>query len=347
MTHTMKVSIVPFSTEITLSSLIDTLKPAKIDDMVKMGFPRPNFKPFSLTAAWLGFFIVWSFLCFAGVMVLVVLGDKQPPTLHFHSNTSYEAWVYVPSIIAALTTTFVRTIFFSYLRFIPFISMANVPDKYPTTNSKNFVEMAKQLNLTAAGYPGLDFRGRLILAFAASFVANLAPLKSGFLQPLQDTAGWKIEVSSGIGIMVAIIYLISFCSILTLFVRVRTSSTGLKWSPCSLAAQLALVQGSNIFPAFSRLDLHRKRHFKDELRSMGERYGVLRLGYWRKENPPSYYYGIRFVSAENSKTIQDLKTLNASTSSYKPIPQTPRTSKPPAASGEDPSQGETTQTMKQ
>jgi hypothetical protein len=285
------------------------LVPMDTDKMVEdEGYPRPNFKPFSLTTPWLGFVMAWSLSCSVGVAVLVALGDKRPPSFHFHSNISYVSWVYAPTIISSLTTTFFRPIFFSYLRFSPYISMANIPDKQ-LANPEKFARMAKQLNPMAGGFPGLDFQERLILSFAMQSAVLLTQVKSGFLQPVQDAAGWNIEVSSGTGIAIVIMYFALFFATLMLLVRLKISSTGLRWSPCSLAAQVSLVQGSDIFPAFSGLDIiHVANRIKGRLRESAEEYGALRLGYWMREGSGIHWHGIAFLPSPRVREALDPTT---------------------------------------
>lgn len=73
--------------------------------------------------------------------------------------------------------------------------------------------------------------------------------------------------------------------------------TGLEWNPCSLAAQIALVQNSNIFPAFSDLERLDFVGMESVRRGWDRTHGVPRLGYWSiRGDPSAIVHGIRFMN---------------------------------------------------
>ena len=72
------------------------------------------------------------------------------------------------------------------------------------------------------------------------------------------------------------------------------------WSernPCSLAAQIALLQESNVPTACEGLDFGSFPMLTERIRNWGQEYGVLQLGYWRNNGrPEKLFHCIRILS---------------------------------------------------
>lgn len=79
------------------------------------------------------------------------------------------------------------------------------------------------------------------------------------------------------------------------------SYTGLKWDPSPIAAQISLIQGSNVAGAFRGLETCFYRYVESHLETLGSEYGIARLGYWQEIGDKSnIYYGIRFMAPHPS-----------------------------------------------
>ena len=244
--------------------------------------------------------MAWFLLTSAGTTTLVILGQVKPPWFHFRTATAYDAWVYLPGIIAFFTSIWWRWIRTAYDDIIPYVEMTNVP----TTTKKERRRTTLGIPLPA---PGDHFdpyvmwwliRGKnwlTVFVYGVS-IPNIAltPIKSNLLQTVRDPNGWSIVVSFGMGITAAAICLGLFLVTLAIFVLLRNHRTGLKWSPASLAAKLSLVQSSNILPTLSDLKVVRLRGLDNTIREWHGNYGVPRLGYWKLRGTNKLIYGVRF-----------------------------------------------------
>lgn len=67
------------------------------------------------------------------------------------------------------------------------------------------------------------------------------------LQLIRDDSGTVVRVSVAFCVTPSVIYLWLFIVSVCVVLHLRKNKTGLQWNPSTLAAQLALVQGSNIF----------------------------------------------------------------------------------------------------
>ncbi|KAF3811004.1 hypothetical protein GCG54_00010340 [Colletotrichum gloeosporioides] len=79
--------------------------------------------------------------------------------------------------------------------------------------------------------------------------------------------------------------------------------TGLKWSPCTLAAQVSLIQSSNILDELANIPTD---SLNDAVRSWPKKGLRLHLGYWKKENSNLVIYGVRFLQTNDTHTTSDL-----------------------------------------
>jgi hypothetical protein len=269
--------------------------------------PSLNFRPLAIRNWYLVTLLIWFFLCFSSLTVLATLGQLQPPWFRFWSDSSFALWLYVPGIIGFITTVLWRGTFQSYNRIIPYVRMANVSFRFPDDKSTNPAGglALEPLNSIPGGdsiNPGilvsLWIRGDYI-----SFVVNLSPLFTLFLTPLKSSLfqlvespdGWRIRVSTVFGAFGMLIYLWLFSVTLAIFFHLRSNRTGLRWNPATLAAQLSLIQGSNILGCFADIDTSRWLSLNRTIREWPGQGLYLRLGYWKQQGTDLIIHGVRFL----------------------------------------------------
>ncbi|EJT77162.1 hypothetical protein GGTG_07074 [Gaeumannomyces tritici R3-111a-1] len=82
----------------------------------------------------------------------------------------------------------------------------------------------------------------------------------------EESDSWWIHVNFGLAVAAICHY--SFLAIVTVCIiwHLRKRRTGLKWSPTTLAAQLALIQGSNILDKFEEMDDTDSVNLEDEVK---------------------------------------------------------------------------------
>ncbi|KAL8333965.1 hypothetical protein RB593_003563 [Gaeumannomyces tritici] len=98
-------------------------------------------------------------------------------------------------------------------------------------------------------------------------VILLLYIKSNVFKLVQEESdSWWIHVNFGLAVAAICHY--SFLAIVTVCIiwHLRKRRTGLKWSPTTLAAQLALIQGSNILDKFEEMDDTDSVNLEDEVK---------------------------------------------------------------------------------
>ena len=222
---------------------------------------------------------------------------------HISSSQAHLALRYVPSIIGSITTIWWRAIISTLGRFTPYISMAanrGTPDDHRTKG--NIAERALQTNYGSYGVE-LSFNtihnrhqllhfGQVIQVVVHLFLVSL---KAAFVQIRPGDRGWELLVSSKIGFCLISIYALLTLYTLVILARLWNRETGLKWDPKSLMDQLALVQGSNIWPIFHGLETCGRKHFPKLLEKRISKFGSIRLGYWKSRSKGSIWHGIRLL----------------------------------------------------
>ncbi|KAK2592179.1 hypothetical protein QQS21_010121 [Conoideocrella luteorostrata] len=132
----------------------------------------------------------------------------------------------------------------------------------------------------------------------------LIPLKTAFIQLTRDSTGWGTVVSPAIGWLIVVWYLALSGATLAIEIRLHGKNTGLKWNPCSLASQIALLQLSNVpsVEACQGMEFDDRRQVVNRLKTWTQQFGVLRLGYWRDiREPTKLFHCIRFFEGEKSR----------------------------------------------
>ena len=115
--------------------------------------------------------------------------------------------------------------------------------------------------------------------------------------------GWKAVISDKIGYTLISIYGLLALLTAVILARLWGRDTGLKWDPVSIADQLALVQGSNIWSIFSGLELSSQKDFLASLKERATNFGTIRLGYWKHCQEASIWRGIAFLPVTDGKNL--------------------------------------------
>ncbi|KAJ4018873.1 hypothetical protein NW761_014943 [Fusarium oxysporum] len=283
--------------------------------------PELDFRPLALEFWYLMSLMIWFVLCFFGVSALAVFGQTQPSWFHLESRYGYNLWLYSPGIVGFLTTVLWRGTLQSYNRIIPYVRMANLPLSQDSNgNSSN--ARPSFLNVPLTGIPGgtVNF-GALVTLWKSgdylSFVVNLSvvftilltPIKSGIFQLVKDTSGWRIRVSILFCITAMLIYLWLFVVTIAITLHLRKNRTGLKWNPSTLAAQLALIQGSNIFYKFKDISTEQPRPLDLAIAEWPQEGLILRLGYWKEQGTNVIIHGVRFLPRSTPHRIYQVSDL--------------------------------------
>lgn len=200
-------------------------------------------------------FVLFS-LCFAALVSLVTLDRTGPPWFRVDSTTSYQVWLYAPGFLGSTTALLSRGTIRLYNRIIPYVRMASSSSDVQGTRKRRYFDRIFTMRLAAV--PGEQVNPGQVLSLLICgdyvsclvnvtmiFTALLTPLKSNLFQLVQeDVSNWKIDVNFRVALVGSVAYL--FIMIVTLLIiwHLRKRRTGLKWSPTTLAAQLALIQGS-------------------------------------------------------------------------------------------------------
>lgn len=247
--------------------------------------------------------MIWQLLCLFGVITLAVLSRVNPPWLHLESQYSYTIWFYSPGVIGFLTTVFWRGTLQSYNRILPYVRMANVPLQSSGTGAPGStgqhllngipsgeIHMGVLFSLWRSG----DYIS-LVVNITPIPIIFLTPIKSGILGLVMDESGWGIRISFSFCIMAAVIYVWLFAVTLAITLHLRTRRTGLKWNPCTLAAQVSLIQSSNILDKFADIPTEQWAPLFNTVKDWPGKGLVLRLGYWKEHGTNIIVHGVRFL----------------------------------------------------
>ena len=138
------------------------------------------------------------------------------------------------------------------------------------------------------------------LLFVSNLVTSvltflLVPLIATFVQVSPSENGWKAVISDKKGYTLISIY--GLLALLTAVILARLSGrdSGLKWDPVSIADQLALIQGSNIWNIFSGLEFSSQKDFPASLKERTTNFGTIRLGCWKHRQEDACWHGIAFL----------------------------------------------------
>lgn len=290
-----------------------------VNDAIKRGYPDLNFRFLTLKTRFLIVTITLWLVIIGTIIALVRIQFSQPGVLHVRETRNYYAIRYGPGAVGTITTIWWRSIVQSYNRLFPYFVMANHP-----IQKKVEVVASHRLNNIDANTIGIGdmmqlAKGNHWTAFSVSICGFGVPfilvaMKSALLQITEDQAGWGITVDPSIGYAVIAMYSVLSLTSLAVLIQLWDRKTGLKWNPCSIASQLALFHNSNIFPAFEGMEFCNKRMAAERTKSWLERYGCLRIGYWKctKEvSDETLFHGIRFMRSGKNRSSNAHITINA------------------------------------
>jgi hypothetical protein len=248
-----------------------------------------------------------------GLVIIVCLNNIAPEMLHVAQTSSRLAFRYVPAAAGTVTTVWWGSVARSYLRLIPYITMASASTGLSGRAPQGLLTLRSVSNLLAF-FPTPAALARLIkerhiltmITFSTSFlvIPFLTPLKNALFQTTQDLAGWSITVSNKVAYIAITVYSLLMGTTISILVRLWSVRTGLKWEASSIASQLALVQGSNIYEPFYGLEFEDPSHLYRIAGSWHVEYGVLRLGYWMvlRNGEETIWHGVRFYKPEGAIT---------------------------------------------
>lgn len=283
----------------------DDIQPVKEDEAIRRGYPALTFRFITLTRWFLILTFFFWFAVIAGVLSLTVLHYTNPWSGFFHVRTrGYFAFRYTPGIIGTMTTIWWRPVTQSYNRLIPYVTMAD-SSRDSKVDEHGQVIIGQQLNnldpsvFAPGGLIALARHGQgttLSVTLTQVEILVLVPLKSGLLQMTQDEKGWSLIVSPFMGMMIIAVYLCLAGTTLAVLVRLWDESTGLKWNPSSLAAQVGLLQYSDIHTGCDGMEFCDKWIVSRRTWEWSQQLGNLRLGYWKNKNKPDdLFHCIRFI----------------------------------------------------
>lgn len=230
----------------------------------------------------------------SGLVVLTRLQTSNPGVPHLKQERYYWIAKYTPSLVGTITTIIVRAVWQSYYRIIPYIAMAGMSN----LGGKTHFVMTSYSSM----YPVDLISDRHWLALSLWMLLGVVtftipPLKTWFMQVVQDDTGWGVEVSTGVGHFLIGLYSIIAFLTAGMICRLAGKPTGLRWNPSSLAARISLLQDSNLsnLRACEGLESDKPREFRLWIREWTRHYGGMRLGYWRHKRDHSIIHCIRFI----------------------------------------------------
>ncbi|KAJ4549982.1 hypothetical protein HRR78_004793 [Exophiala dermatitidis] len=309
--------------EVRLSEALVNSLPYHTPIQKPEGYPELKYKPLLLHRRLLIPLVVFYVCCLAFVATLVALNTLAPTDLHIRKSVGYNVFNYLPSVLGSLTTTTFRSLTSSYGQLLPYLTMSTStfhnPRRNDVHNTKTIFEgslvsvdiIPNNLGLGLLRYGHYLTFALFLLRLIVS--ALFASLKAALIRVTPDSHGWQVSVSNHAGYALIAGYTGIIASTLAITVRTWDATTGLKWDPGSYAAQIALLQNSNVPAVVRALDLDASAPhyvFSRKLRTIPASLGPLRLGYWRAaEDETKILYGIGFMGSPK-ETIRTRQSLN-------------------------------------
>ena len=246
-------------------------------------------------------------------MAIIEWARTKGGILHVDTTQDHYAFRYAPVVIGSVTSIWWRTMFTTYSRMSPYLSMSAHPNK----GNEGEAHRQRTRRILHAYYADAMFEPNILdiptlisngqwLLIVCTFVSltitfYLMPLKATFIQVTPDRSGWDIAVSNKIGYTLISMYAMLSTVTLLIMVRLYGRDTGLKWDPVALADQLALVQGSNFASLFAGLETCSYPDYLQRLRERAPKVGSLRLGYWKHRQNGTIWHGLAFVSGTSCR----------------------------------------------
>jgi hypothetical protein len=241
------------------------------------------------------------------IITLMSLAHHNIDYFRIHTLRSHLAFRYVPVAVGTLTVMWWRAIMTALARMTQYISMAT-PDKHENKGYRIHRTLLNEYATTAfnpANVVGVARNGDwllfICLVLQVMMMILLVPLKASFVLITADDDGWIVAVLPKVGYALISIYAFLIIATAYILVRLWDRETGVKWDPVSIADQIALVQGSNIFPMLEGLEFATPKDCSNILAARSSRFGALRLGYWRHRCNGTIWYGLACIPLPSSK----------------------------------------------
>lgn len=277
--------------------------------------PGINYRPIPLSTWYLISIMTLFLVFFGGLVALMAIDKAEPAWLRFDSTRSYNTWFYAPGLAGFITTILWRSTMQWYNRIIPYARMASLPLRQdPGRDESHYHVHSVGLNGTPGTHVNLGMLVFLwqrrdylsfVVNFSQLFIFILTPLKTILFRLVEVEDGWVIHVSMPVCVGGAFIFAWLFVVTLCVLVFFRNHHTGLRWSPTTLATQISLLQGSNVFRQVADVDTTRFVSLPHAVRDWYELGWVLRLGYWKEERTGLVTYGVRFMSTDPERPLPD------------------------------------------
>ena len=271
-------------------------------EAVSVDYPRLDFKPIPFKAWFLAITLVFFLACLASIAGVIILGHRPAGVFQLQTSQDQLAFRYVSVVVGTATMISWRVITRNLGRLSPYILMVvgkDVQSRHTTKYRRNrrtihnqyadnrlTLELGMFLSISTA----LDGHWLLFVSNLVTSVLTflLVPLIATFVQVSPSENGWKAVISDKIRYTLISIY--GLLALLTAVILARLSrrDTGLKWDPVSIADQLALVQGSNIWSILSGLEFSSQKDFPASLKERATNFGTIRLGYCKHRQEASF-----------------------------------------------------------
>ncbi|KAH6666900.1 hypothetical protein B0J14DRAFT_603536 [Halenospora varia] len=278
------------------------------------GFKRLKFRPWALKNWFLSLTMLFFLACIASIAGILFLWRRDITRFHLETTQSHLAFQYVPTIIGTVTTIWWRVVYQTFYRLNPYLCFA-AQDKDEVIGGSDGGKNHWALGISSftnsfepASFISND-NWLLFLYLLVVLATNLTmtPLKAAFIQTAADEKGWQVNVLPNVGFALIALYVSLLVATLFLMIIMWDRETGLRWDPVSLADQLALVQGSNIFSMFQGLEFSSYPDRKRLLGIRGSAYGKLRLGYWRHRQNGSIWHGLACIKPLSTDVPETLE----------------------------------------
>jgi hypothetical protein len=282
-------------------------KPEDLDNL--------DFRPLLLRSWVLNLILLYYLGCLAGVVTFVYLKRTRAHPIMISNNNKHLAARYVPVILATGTTATWNAVQMTHHRIHPFIDLSraalprNAIAKFfeskslrATYNDQNIADRLMDAR-TKRDY------GKILLMIPQIYMmAFLVSVKSRYIVPVKVENGWMLDISLPIGYILIATYGVLIFTLCVIMALTLSGGTGLRWDTGSIADQLALIQGSNLYQYCTDLDYITGFHYDHALREILKMY-TPRLGYWEAvdksdaepKTHPDKWYGIAFLDPEAGK----------------------------------------------
>ncbi|KAL8392007.1 hypothetical protein RB595_002278 [Gaeumannomyces hyphopodioides] len=289
-------------------------------------------------------------LCIAVLIGLVVLDSVKPTWFRIDSETSYQVVLYAPGSVGSVTILLWRGTFKSYNIIIPYVRMADGSNTCPQKKQRRH-DSHRILAMPLASldkdefslgqifhlWKGQDYLSCLVNTSSLAVILLLYTGSSVFELVEGKNSSWWIHVNFGFAVAAICHYL--FLAIVTVCIirHLRKRRTGLKWSPTTLAAQLALIQGSNILDKFTETDDAGSIDLEHEVTTWPQR---PHLGYWEENGSNRIVYGVRIIringrdqASSSRMPKQEVESVpKVETAAPEPQPEVTKTTNQPPSS---------------